>query len=260
MVLWQQYSGLNIYGMKTLRIGFIFTTLIGLTDLSALAQDTTFQMTSMWHGIPEATVSAVGLASSAAAAKYNIPFSIDVGVSDKLVQRGLPNVFRMADGYGRIAKDAANNLGEINKATGSKAKTVIIVHEESEFGTGTAKLMTEALKEHNLEVIDSISKSKGVVTATKLFEGQPTLLCEASSLGITSVFPKTGGIAEFYPPNYSFSFEQFNYDDLQKKLELLLSGNQLKEQGISNKMYISKYLNEQGLLDEFEKIVIGSNG
>ena len=112
----------------------------------------------------------------------------------------------------------------------------------------------------NHQVIDSISKSKGVVTATKLFEGQPTLLCEASSLGVPSIFPKTGGISEFYPPNYTFSFEQFNYVDLHKKLELLLSGNQLKAQGTENKMYISKYLNEQGLLDEFDKIAIGSNG
>jgi glycosyltransferase involved in cell wall biosynthesis len=112
----------------------------------------------------------------------------------------------------------------------------------------------------NFEVIEFISKSKGVVTATKLFEGQPTLLCEASSLGIPSVFPKTGGIPEFYPPNYSFSFEQFNYDDLQKKLELLLSGNKLKEQGTANKMYISKYLNKKVLLDEFDRIVIDSNG
>ncbi len=51
--------------MQTLKIGFIFATLIFLNDLSALAQDTTFQMTSTWHGIPEATVSAVGLASGA---------------------------------------------------------------------------------------------------------------------------------------------------------------------------------------------------
>jgi len=65
MVLWRQYSGLNICAMKTLKIGFIFTALISLIGLSSLAQDTTFQMTSMWHGIPEATVSAVGLASGA---------------------------------------------------------------------------------------------------------------------------------------------------------------------------------------------------
>ena len=100
--------------------------------------------------------SAVGLAASATAAKYNIPFSVDVGVSDKLVQRDLPNVFRMADGYGRIASDASINLAEINKAAGSPAKTVAIVHEESEFGTGTAKLVTEALAKHGLTVIETI--------------------------------------------------------------------------------------------------------
>lgn len=108
------------------------------------------------HALQGCYQSAVGLAASAAAAKYNIPFSVDVGVSDKLVQRGLSNVFRMADGYGRIARDAATNLGEINSLAGSPAKSVVIVHEESEFGTGTAKLMTNALKEHNLEVIDTI--------------------------------------------------------------------------------------------------------
>jgi len=91
------------------------------------------------HALQGCYQSAVGLAASAAAAKYNIPFSVDVGVSDKLVTRGLPNVFRMADGYGRIARDASAYLGEINDAAGSPAKSVVIVHEESEFGTCTAK-------------------------------------------------------------------------------------------------------------------------
>ena len=108
------------------------------------------------HALQGCYQSAVGLAASAAAAKYNIPFSVDVGVSDKLVGRGLPNVFRMADGYGRIARDASAYLGEINASAGSPAKTVVIVHEESEFGTGTAKLLTPALAERGLEVIDTI--------------------------------------------------------------------------------------------------------
>ncbi len=108
------------------------------------------------HAISGCYQSAVGLAASAAAAKYNIPFSIDVGVSDKLVQRGLKNVFRMADGYGRIASAAATNLGAINKAAGSPAKTVAIVHEESEFGTGTAKLMNKYLSEQGFEVLETI--------------------------------------------------------------------------------------------------------
>ncbi len=51
--------------MKTLRVGFISAALLCLTGASVFAQDSTFQMVSMWHGIPEATVSAVGLASGA---------------------------------------------------------------------------------------------------------------------------------------------------------------------------------------------------
>jgi len=73
-----------------------------------------------------------------------------------LVQRGLKNVFRMADGYGRIAADAASNLGAINKAAGSPAKRVVIVHEESEFGTGTANYMSSLLPDQGLEVVEMI--------------------------------------------------------------------------------------------------------
>ena len=51
----------------------------------------------------------------------------------------------------------------------------------------------------NNETIKIISNSRAVVSATKLYEGQPTLLCEASALGIASIFPKTGGIPEFSP-------------------------------------------------------------
>ncbi len=108
------------------------------------------------HALQGCYQSAVGLAASAAAAKYNIPFAVDVGVSDKLVQRGLKNVFRMADGYGRIAADAASNLGAINKAAGSPAKRVVIVHEESEFGTGTANYMSSLLPDQGLEVVEMI--------------------------------------------------------------------------------------------------------
>jgi glycosyltransferase involved in cell wall biosynthesis len=208
--------------------------------------------------------------------KFHKKFLIELGIENQRI-KVLPNYINVPEKKGeRIVEDFLVYAGRISPEKGVEElinafnniennKSVLkIIGVGPSYEDFKKKYASEKIiflgQIPNLEVIDSISKSKGVVTATKLFEGQPTLLCEASSLGITSVFPKTGGIAEFYPPSYSFSFEQFNYDDLQKKLELLLSGNQLKEQGISNKMYISKYLNEQGLLDEFEKIVIGSNG
>ena len=50
--------------------------------------------------------SAIALPATQAAAKYNTPFLIDVGVSDALVSRGLKNVFRLAPGNGKCVDDA----------------------------------------------------------------------------------------------------------------------------------------------------------
>ena len=69
--------------MKKLRIGFISAALLYLTGLSVLAQDTTFQMVSMWHGIPEATISAVGLASGASGLD-EVPGSLHLITSKEL--------------------------------------------------------------------------------------------------------------------------------------------------------------------------------
>lgn len=108
------------------------------------------------HAFVGAFASAIGLAATQAAAKYNIPWSIDSGVSDNLVNRGLRNVFRFTDGYGRISSQAVEALDAINKKAGSPAKSAIIVHEESEFGTGTAKLLADRLPGIGIEVKEVI--------------------------------------------------------------------------------------------------------
>jgi glycosyltransferase involved in cell wall biosynthesis len=106
-------------------------------------------------------------------------------------------------------------------------------------------------KLNNEETIELIKHSLAVVTATKLFEGQPTLLCEASSLGVPSIFPRTGGISEFFPSNYPLSFEQFNYQDLLAKLLKVQDIHKMKKIGISNHEYISDYLDQEKLLHKF---------
>lgn len=107
----------------------------------------------------------------------------------------------------------------------------------------------------NTEVLEIISKSKAVVTATKLYEGQPTLLCEASLMGVASFFPKTGGISEFFPEDYILSFEQFNYEELTKKLLYLLDDEKIKGVGKENKKYIDNYLSKNNLINKFEKVI-----
>jgi glycosyltransferase involved in cell wall biosynthesis len=107
----------------------------------------------------------------------------------------------------------------------------------------------------NKEVLEIIKESKAVVTATKLYEGQPTLLCEASTLGVPSIFPKSGGISDFFPKNYRFSFEHLEYGGLKKKLKLLQDEKIRLTQGRENKNYIEKYLSEKTLIERFEKIL-----
>jgi glycosyltransferase involved in cell wall biosynthesis len=97
----------------------------------------------------------------------------------------------------------------------------------------------------NPEVIKHISKSQAVVSATKLFEGQPTLLCEASYLRINSIFPKTGGIQEFLPIDYEYLFEQFDYDDLLNKINLLSNKNISRKSSENVYNYIKEYLSSE---------------
>ncbi len=108
------------------------------------------------NGIVAGYASSITLATSQEAAKSNTPHVVDVGVSDKIVTRGLKNTFRFGPGYGKIARFAVDNLDTINKNAGSPAKTAMIIHEESLFGTGTANLLSKELPAKGIEVIDVI--------------------------------------------------------------------------------------------------------
>ncbi|MGE5336854.1 MAG: ABC transporter substrate-binding protein [Gemmatimonadota bacterium] len=103
-----------------------------------------------------AYASAICLATTQAAAKYNLPHVVDVGVADQIVERGLKNTFRFGPGYRVCAQIAVNNLHVMNVAAGKPAKTVMIIHEESLFGTGTANLLARELPGYGYEVKEII--------------------------------------------------------------------------------------------------------
>lgn len=99
-----------------------------------------------------AFASAICLATTQAAAKYNLPHVVDVGVADQIVERGLKNTFRFGPGYKKCAEIAVANLHVLNTSAGKPAKTVMIVHEESLFGTGTANLLSRELPGYGYEI------------------------------------------------------------------------------------------------------------
>jgi branched-chain amino acid transport system substrate-binding protein len=100
--------------------------------------------------------SALCLAISQAAARYDLPYVVDVGVADSIVTRGLKNTFRFGPGFGTISKTAIENLVAINDAAGKPAKTVMIVHEDSLFGAGLAKLLNAQLPTHGFQILETI--------------------------------------------------------------------------------------------------------
>ncbi|MGD0147532.1 MAG: ABC transporter substrate-binding protein [Xanthobacteraceae bacterium] len=100
--------------------------------------------------------SAICLAASQTAARYDLPYIVDVGVVDSIVTRGLKNTFRFGPGFGVIAKTALDNLVSINDQAGKVAKTVLIVHEDSAFGAGLAKLLNAQLPDRGFQVLETI--------------------------------------------------------------------------------------------------------
>ncbi|RPF87494.1 MAG: glycosyltransferase family 1 protein [Rhizobiales bacterium TMED94] len=132
---------------------------------------------------------------------------------------------------------------------------------------GTGPLEEELVKKYSSEniifygevnnniVIDAISKARAVITSTKMYEGQPRLLCEASSFGVPSIFPSYGGMTEFFPNDYKFSFKQFDYNDLLKKIRLLEDTEILNQEGIRVQEYLFDKLDKNNLLDKFDKIL-----
>ena len=103
--------------------------------------------------------------------------------------------------------------------------------------------------------LEIIKKSRGVVTATKMYEGQPRLLCEASINGIPSLFPDFGGMGEFFPNDYKLKFKQFDYFDLVGKLKIFEDKTLLMQINKNLKLHINNILNETNMKESFDELL-----
>ncbi|MBY6263703.1 ABC transporter substrate-binding protein [Azospirillum sp. 412522] len=101
--------------------------------------------------------SPICLAASQAAARYDLPYLVDVGVSDQIMARGLTNTFRFSPGFGKVTQVALDNLTAINDKAGKPAKTVVLVHEDGLFGSGLAKLLQTELPKRGFEILETIA-------------------------------------------------------------------------------------------------------
>lgn len=96
------------------------------------------------------------LAATQQAARHGLPYMVDVGVVDQIVERGLTNTFRFGPGFGKVTQDGLANLVALNDAAGKPAKTVAIVHENGAFGSGMAKLLHAKLPGLGFKIVATI--------------------------------------------------------------------------------------------------------
>lgn len=108
---------------------------------------------------------------------------------------------------------------------------------------------------NNNETKDYIRNSRAVITATKMYEGQPRLLCEASSYGVPSIYPSFGGMDEYFPEDYSYSFIQFDYKDLVTKIEELQNKNKLIKESKRVFDYIETQFSTENASKVFNEIL-----
>lgn len=125
------------------------------------------------------------------------------------------------------------------------------------------KLVTEAKPNisflgalDNTKTKEYIKSARAVITATKMYEGQPRLLSEAASFGIPSIYPSFGGMDEYFPEGYSYKFKQFDYEDLIKKIRLLENKNLLEKESKSIFIYTTKKFNEENTINLFKRIIM----
>lgn len=109
---------------------------------------------------------------------------------------------------------------------------------------------------NNNESQNLIKNSRAVVTFTKMYEGQPRLLGEASSFGVPSIFPDYGGISDYFPIDYRLSFKQFDYVDALNKLDLLNNPKILLETSKQIFSFVVDEFGENNILKLYKEIFI----
>ncbi|MDP9835449.1 branched-chain amino acid transport system substrate-binding protein [Neorhizobium huautlense] len=139
--------------------------------------------------------SPICLAGSQAAARYDLPYIVDVGVTDQIITRGLKNTFRFAPGFSLCTGAAIQNLVKINESAGKAAKTVALVHEDGLFGSGLAKLMATELPKHGFEILELIAvptPSRDLSNVVlKLRSLRPDLIIPSTYYGETVLLART---------------------------------------------------------------------
>jgi branched-chain amino acid transport system substrate-binding protein len=147
--------------------------------------------------------SGITLTASAAAEKYGIPFLSGDSVAAILTERGFKWFFRTTP----IASDFANIYTEFlkdMKGRGANIDKIAIVHENTEYGTSVASVVTSAFKEKGLNVTLDIPYSANSADVQsqvlQLKDQRPDVVIFVSYTADAILYAKTMKSLDYKPP------------------------------------------------------------
>jgi branched-chain amino acid transport system substrate-binding protein len=133
--------------------------------------------------------------ASQTASRYDLPYIVDVGVSDQITSRGLTNTFRFCPGLGMVVRAALENIRKLNEDAGKPVKSVQLIREEGLFGQGLADLMSPELEKMGFDVLPPLThptpaRDMGNI-AIQVRSRKPDLIIPASYYGEASLLART---------------------------------------------------------------------
>src|SRR3954471_15381466 len=147
--------------------------------------------------------SGITLTASAIAEKYGIPFVNGESVAANLTERGFKWFFRttpVASDFARIYLDFLKDM----KASGQKVDTIALVHENTEYGTSVANVITSMFKENGLAIAQDIAYSANTTDVQsqvlQLKDKKPDVVIMISYTSDAILYAKTFQALDYKPP------------------------------------------------------------
>jgi branched-chain amino acid transport system substrate-binding protein len=147
--------------------------------------------------------SGITLTASAIAEKYGIPFVNGESVAANLTERGFKWFFRVTPVASDFAKIYLEFLKDM-KAGGQKVDNIAIVHENTEYGTSVASVITALFKENGIPIAQDIAYSANSTDlqsqVLQLKDKKPDVVIMISYTSDAILYAKTFQALDYKPP------------------------------------------------------------
>src|SRR5882672_176323 len=171
--------------------------------------------------------SGITLTTSAIAEKYGIPYLNGESVAASLTERGFKWFFRttpVASDFAKIYLDFLKDM----KAGGAKTDNIALVHENTEYGTSVANVITSVFKENGLSIAQDIAYSANTTDVQsqvlRLKDKKPDVVIMVSYTSDAILYAKTMQALDYRPPMMMADNAGFSDPSLLKTVGKLVQG------------------------------------